>query len=75
MEQSGFWNFFFATGLPQAYLAARLKEGEEVVFPPMPPPGAPGGGTLPPSVPGTRCICAPKRWSSVRWITRSRTRS
>ena len=30
MEQSGFWNFFFATGLPQAYLAARLKEGEEV---------------------------------------------
>ena len=21
MEQSGFWNFFFATGLPQAYLA------------------------------------------------------
>ena len=52
MEQSGFWNFFFATGLPQAYLAARLKEGEEVVFPPMPPPGAPGGGTLPPSVPG-----------------------
>ena len=22
MEQSGFWNFFFATGLPQAYLAA-----------------------------------------------------
>ena len=51
MEQSGFWNFFFATGLPQAYLAARLKEGEEVVFPPMPPPGAPGGGTLPPSVP------------------------
>ena len=25
MEQSGFWNFFFATGLPQAYLAARLK--------------------------------------------------
>ena len=33
MEQSGFWNFFFATGLPQAYLAARLKEGEEVVFP------------------------------------------
>ncbi len=37
MEQSGFWNFFFATGLPQAYLAARLKEGEEVVFPPMPP--------------------------------------
>ena len=52
MEQSGFWNFFFATGLPQAYLAARLKEGEEVVFPPMPPPGAPGGGTLPPAVPG-----------------------
>ena len=52
MEQSGFWNFFFATGLPQAYLAARLKEGEEVVFPPMPPPGAPGGGTLPPSAPG-----------------------
>ena len=49
MEQSGFWNFFFATGLPQAYLAARLKEGEEVVFPPMPPPGAPGGGTLPPA--------------------------
>ena len=48
MEQSGLWNFFFATGLPQAYLAARLKEGEEVVF----PPGAPGGGTLPPSVPG-----------------------
>ena len=43
MEQSGFWNFFFATGLPQAYLAARLREGEEVVFPPMPPPGAPGG--------------------------------
>ena len=35
MEQSGFWNFFFATGLPQAYLAARLREGEEVVFPPI----------------------------------------
>lgn len=52
MEQSGFWNFFFATGLPQAYLAARMKEGEDVVFPPMPPPGGPGGGTLPPPVPG-----------------------
>lgn len=46
MEQSGFWNFFFATGLPQAYLAARLKEGEEVVFLPC-PPGAPGAGLCP----------------------------
>ncbi len=43
---------FMGTKVYLHYLAARLKEGEEVVFPPMPPPGAPGGGTLPPSVPG-----------------------
>ena len=30
MEQSGFWNFFFATGLPQAYLAIRgVREERE----------------------------------------------
>lgn len=46
MEQSGFWNFFFATGLPQAYLAARLKEGEKWSSLPCPSRSA-GGGTLP----------------------------
>ena len=29
MEQSGFWNFFFATGLPQAYLAIAGLRREE----------------------------------------------
>ena len=29
MEQSGFWNFFFATGLPEAYTLYRLLLEEE----------------------------------------------
>lgn len=51
MEQSGFWNFFFATGLPQAYLAARLKEGEKWSSSHAPSRSA-GGRDSAPSVPG-----------------------
>lgn len=49
MEQTGMWKLFFATGLPEAYLAAR-SEGErrEAVLPPMPPPGLPGSVGMPP---------------------------
>ena len=43
MEQSGFWNFFFATGLPQAYLAARLKEGGGSGLPSHAPSRSAGG--------------------------------
>lgn len=39
MEREGLWNLFFATGLPQAYLAARGGAGEN----PHPEQGAPGG--------------------------------
>ena len=46
MEQSGFWNFFFATGLPQAYLAARLKEGRKWSSSHAPSRSA-GGGLCP----------------------------
>ena len=50
MEQSGFWNFFFATGLPQAYLAARLKEGRKWSSLHAPPERR--GRDSAPSVPG-----------------------
>ena len=43
MDQAGMWKLFFATGLPEAYLAARSEgESQEAVLPPMPPPGLPG---------------------------------
>ena len=29
MERDGLWRLFFATGLPEAYLAIRRREGEE----------------------------------------------
>ena len=49
MEQTGMWKLFFATGLPEAYLAARSEgEGREAVLPPMPPPGLPGSVGMPP---------------------------
>ena len=57
MEQTGMWKLFFATGLPEAYLAglpeaylAARSEGErqEAVLPPMPPPGLPGSVGMPP---------------------------
>ena len=56
MDQAGMWKLFFATGLPEAYLAAR-SEGErrEAVLPPMPPPGLPGSVGMP-----------PPRWSSEK---------
>ena len=47
MEQSGFWNFFFATGLPQAYLAARLKDGRKWSSLPCPLPERRGAGLCP----------------------------
>ena len=39
MEHEGLWNLFFATGLPQAYLAARGGAGKET----PPEQGAPSG--------------------------------
>lgn len=41
MEHEGLWNLFFATGLPQAYLAARGGAGEE--SPAQQEQAAPGG--------------------------------
>ena len=45
MEQTGMWKLFFATGLPEAYLAARLQEEQ------TPPPDRPhcqaGAGATP----------------------------
>ena len=38
MDQTGMWNLFFATGLPEAYLAAqaeRQRQGKAI--PPSPP--------------------------------------
>ena len=34
MDQTGMWKLFFATGLPEAYLAARSQEADEVSVPP-----------------------------------------
>ena len=49
MDQAGMWKLFFATGLPEASLAARSEgEGREAVLPPMPPPGLPGSVGMPP---------------------------
>ena len=49
MDQAGMWKLFFATGLPEAYLAARSEgERQEAVLPPMPPPGLPGSVGMPP---------------------------
>ena len=35
MDSSGMWNLFFATGLPEAYLALRTEQRDEV--PSVPP--------------------------------------
>ena len=35
MDQTGMWNLFFATGLPEAYLALRTEQRDEV--PSVPP--------------------------------------
>lgn len=43
MEHEGLWNLFFATGLPQAYLAARGGGGKEI-SPEQPAPGGPVQG-------------------------------
>ena len=49
MDQAGMWKLFFATGLSEAYLAARSEgERQEAVLPPMPPPGLPGSVGMPP---------------------------
>ena len=53
MDSSGMWNLFFATGLPEAYLAARSEGAlRGAALPPMPPPGLPGPVGIPP--PGRR---------------------
>ena len=39
MEHEGLWNLFFATGLPQAYLAARGGAGKEQGAPSGPAQG------------------------------------
>lgn len=36
MDQTGIWNLFFATGLPEAYLATRA-EGESTAVSQSPP--------------------------------------
>lgn len=42
MDQTGMWNLFFATGLPEAYLALRTEQRDEV--PSVPPKPCVGWG-------------------------------
>ena len=57
MDDAGLWKLFFATGLPQAWMAARQDEAGEQKIPPLPAPGMPGftkreePGQIPPPPP------------------------
>lgn len=44
----GMWELFFATGLPQAYLAARREKPQGRFDPPFPPPTGETNSSLPP---------------------------
>lgn len=45
----GMWELFFATGLPQAYLAARREKPQGRFDPPLPPRKGEIISSLPPS--------------------------
>lgn len=44
----GMWELFFATGLPQAYLAARREKPQGRFDPPLPPQNGETISSLPP---------------------------
>ena len=44
MDERGLWNLFFATGLPEAYLAIRRERKKENAVPDLPSKTAFGGG-------------------------------
>ena len=54
MDQTGMWKLFFATGLPEAYLAVRSQEegGLSASPPPQRPLCGTGAGAVPGNVTG-----------------------
>lgn len=42
MDETGLWKLFFATGLPEAWMAAHGGHGAGEAFPPLPAPNLPG---------------------------------